>query len=149
MPDKEFYKRFEELLNEIFGGRKRPMTPMDTFLDNLNNNQNGDDFGKWRKYVRTPKDGVFTSIYFTINGDKPNKEWSAPEKESVDELHKQLNECIKSQNFEEAAKLRDKIIELKDTSTKITKLKKELEIVISEQNFERAIEIRDELKRIN
>jgi protein-arginine kinase activator protein McsA len=60
-----------------------------------------------------------------------------------------LNECIKNQDFEQAAKIRDEIKELKKNKGKIDTLKKEMELAIEKQDFERAIEIREELKKIN
>ena len=64
-------------------------------------------------------------------------------------MKSKLEECVSNQDFEEAAKLRDKIKELENNTSKVNDLKSELVIAIKEQNFERAIEIRDELKKIN
>lgn len=135
MGNKEFNKRFEELLNEIFGDNQKQLTPMDGFFKGLKT----DNFLK-----EFEKDGLFTKITFILNPIFQDNE-----KDSIKLLKKQLDKCIKNQDFEEAAKLRDKIKEIENGSSKIVDLKKELEIAIQEQNFERAIEIRDELKKIN
>ena len=60
-----------------------------------------------------------------------------------------MDQCIKDQNFERAAIIRDEIKKLTENKSKISELQQELEKVIQEQNFERAIQIRDELKKIN
>jgi ATP-dependent Clp protease ATP-binding subunit ClpC len=67
----------------------------------------------------------------------------------IDEIKEKKIQVVKSQNYEQAAKLRDEIKDLENNSDKIKKLKKEMELAIEKQDFERAIEIRDELKTIN
>ena len=144
MNKKEFYKRFEEIVNEIFGENQRQSTSMDGFFKGLNNENLSDEIKKIRDSVRKNNDGFFTSISFIINP----KEQEVGE-DSLKDLKKKLEQCVKSQEFEEAAKLRDRIKQMENSSSKVMDLKKEMEIAIKEQNFERAIEIRDELKKIN
>jgi protein-arginine kinase activator protein McsA len=144
--DNDFYKKFEKLLDEIFGGKHKPSTPFESFLENLKYDELNNDFSKLRNSVRKTKDGIITSIHFVIN---PDIKWSASNVNNKKDLETKLNECIKNQDFEQAAKIRDEIKELKKNTSKTEILKKELEIAIEKQDFERAIEIRDELKKIN
>jgi len=146
MSNKEFYKKFEEMLKDIFGEKNKQSSPFDNLFDNVDYETFTDELGKWKKTIRTSKDGLFTSIQYVLDGDS---KWSAPEKDEVKNLQRKLDNHVRRQEFEEAAKLRDKIKELQNNSSKINQLKKELEIAIKDQNFERAIEIRDELKTIN
>jgi cysteinyl-tRNA synthetase len=132
------YKSFEEILKDF-----------------LSNGLNGtfdfeaptnDDFKKGYKLRPDLNFIVFTNYLFS--NKKTKTKWEAG-RGPKEELQRKLNECIETQNFEEAAKLRDQIKDLEKNDTKIDKLKKELDLAIQEQNFERAIEIRDELKNIN
>lgn len=115
MSNKEFNKRFEEILKDL--------------------------------------DGLFTSILYVFDPNNPESDFKKsnenPHQKVVNALQKELDECIKEQDFERAAILRDEIKNLTKNKSKIVELQKELEKVIQEQNFERAIEIRDELKKIN
>ena len=147
MTNKEFSKKFEQLLKEIFGDMTKPSSPMGSFFDNIKYDKLNNDASEIRKTIREGKDGIFTTIYYVLNPNEETK-WSSPKSE-IKELERYLEECVKNQNYEKAAELRDKIKSLKNNSSKIDSLKKEMDIAIQEQNFERAIEIRDELKRIN
>jgi|688.fasta_scaffold07896_5 protein-arginine kinase activator protein McsA len=144
--DNDFYKKFEKILDEIFGGKHKPTIPFESFLENLKYDDIDTDFSKLRNSVRKTKDGIITSIHFVIN---PNTKWSASNSNTKRDLETKLNECIQNQDFEQAAKIRDEIKELQKNKGKIETLKKEMEIAIEKQDFERAIEIRDELKKIN
>ena len=150
--DNDFYKKFEKLLDEIFGGKHKPSTPFESFLENLKYDELNNDFSKLRNSVRKTKDGIITSIHFVIN---PDIKWSASNVNNKKDLETKLNECIKNQDFiknkifEKEEKIRDEIKEQKKNTSKTEILKKELEIAIEKQDFERAIEIRDELKKIN
>jgi len=148
MSNKEFSRKLEVLLKEIFGDMSKPNSPMGSFFDNIKYDKLNNEFSDIRKTVREGKDGIFTTIYYVLNGDN-NSKWSAPEKTTIKDLEKELDECVKVQNYEKAMELRDKIKNLKNNSSKIERLKKEMEIAVYEQNFEKAIEIRDELKKIN
>ena len=146
MTNKEFYKKFEDLLKEIFGDKNRPSTPMESFFDNVKYDKFTDELGEWKRTIRTSKDGLFTSIQYVLDN---GSSWSSQENPEIKLLEKKLEKCVENQEFEEAAKLRDQIKVLKSENNKIKDLKKEMEVAIKEQNFERAIEIRDELKKIN
>jgi excinuclease UvrABC helicase subunit UvrB len=141
MSNKEFSKRFEEIIKDLFGEK-----PLGSFLDKIELTDNVSDF---KKFMRVPKDGIFTSIIFFNPESDFKKSNEYPHQKVVKALQKELDECIKEQDFERAAILRDEIKNLTKNKSKVTELKKELEKVIQEQNFERAIEIRDELKKIN
>jgi protein-arginine kinase activator protein McsA len=135
-------------LKEIFGDIGKPNSPMGSFFDNIKYDSLKDDMADIRKTVRDGKDGIVTTIYYVFNENDKGK-WSAPKNNRIIDLEKQLDTCIKNQEFEKAVELRDKIKNLKTNSNQIENLKKEMDIAIKEQNFERAIEIRDELKNIN
>jgi excinuclease UvrABC helicase subunit UvrB len=144
MNSKDFYKKFEEILNEIFSQDNQKFnTPMDGFFKGLKSEEISKEIKKYRNSVRKSSDGLFTTISFVFT----NPPFS--DKSEINELKSKLEECVSNQDFEEAAKLRDKIKELENNTSKVKDLKKELDIAIKEQNFERAIEIRDELKKIN
>lgn len=143
MRNKEFYKRFEEILNEIFNEKNKFNSPMDTFFKSLKTDELSKEMRKYRNSVRESSDGLFTTISFIFSNPPFN------DKTEINKLKSKLDECVSNENFEEAVKLRDKIKELKNNSSRIDNLKKELDIAVKEQNFERAIEIRDELKKIN
>jgi excinuclease UvrABC helicase subunit UvrB len=142
MNNKEFTKMLEELLKDLFGGSDKSTS---TFNKKSKLN---DEWTEIRRTIREGKDGFITSFYYTLD-DNRDYPWTAPERNKMKDLEKELNECVKNQEFEKAVILRDKIKSLKNNSSKIDNLKKELEIAIKEQNFEKAIELRDELKSIN
>jgi excinuclease UvrABC helicase subunit UvrB len=144
MSNKEFYKRFEEILNEIFNEKHKSNTPMDAFFKGLKTDDFSNEFKKFRNSVRKTNDGLFTTVSFIFRPD-----FNESDDKELKYLKMKLEQSVKNEDFEESAKLRDKIKELKNNTSKIDNLKKELDIVIKEQNFERAIEIRDELKKIN
>jgi excinuclease UvrABC helicase subunit UvrB len=148
MNKKDFAKRFEDLLKEIFGDIGKANSPMGSFFDNIKYDKLDNNWSSIRKTVRDGRDGIFTTIYYVFNDDDKGK-WTAPKKNEIKDLETQLEVCVKNQEFEKAAELRDKIKNQKNNSSKIDNLKKEMEIAIKEQNFERAIEIRDELKTLN
>jgi excinuclease UvrABC helicase subunit UvrB len=142
MSNKEFSKRFEEILKDLFGEK-----PLGSFFDKIELTDNVNDF---KKFMKTSKDGLFTSIVYVFNPESDFKKSNEyPHQKVVSSLQKELDECIKEQDFERAAILRDEIKNLTKNKSKVVELQKELEMVIQEQNFERAIEIRDELKKIN
>jgi excinuclease UvrABC helicase subunit UvrB len=149
MNKKDFAKKFEDLLKEIFGDISKPNSPMGSFFDNIKYDKLDNDWVDMRKSVRDGKNGIITTIYYVLNNDDKNTKWKTLEKNELQTLEKQLELCVKNQAFEKAVELRDKIKNLKNNSSKIDNLKKEMEIAIKEQNFERAIEIRDELKTLN
>jgi len=153
MSNKEFYKKFEQILNEVFGDRPKSMTPLESFFDKIRYDEITDDFGKWKNKIKVSKDGLITTIYYIFHPEDVQepieKTETKPYQKDIINLQKELDKCIKDQKFELAVTIRDEIKKLTENKSKISELQQELEKVIQEQNFERAIEIRDELKNIN
>lgn len=150
MSNKEFNKKFEEILKELFGDRFRPITPLESFFDKVRFEDFNGNMDEWKKFIKKSKDGLFTSFIYVYEPDDVSEKTNYKTHRKIsDILQKELDQCIKEQNFERAAILRDEIKNLTKNKSKIDELKRELDMVIQEQNFERAIEIRDELKKIN
>ncbi len=81
----------------------------------------------------------FVTVYYTTNlDDNPT--------ESTEYLEKLLESAIKTENYELAIKIRDKLA--KSNNPEIDSLKEELESAVKEQNFERAIELRDKIANL-
>jgi len=140
MNNKDIYKIFEAFLSEIFNQENLKFnTPIDGFFNGLNSKE----IRKHRNSVSKGSDVLVTTISFRITNPTNNN------KSEIKDLNQKLEEYVSNQNFEDAAKIRDKIKELENNSFNIKKLKKELDLAVKEQNFERAIEIRDRLKKIN
>lgn len=132
------YKTFEEILRDLLN-------------NSFNNNfdfeaPSSDEKKKIPKLRPDMKFILFTNYIFTKK--QTIGKWEA-KRSPKQELQRKLDECVRKEEFEEAAKLRDKIKDLENNDTRINQLKKELELVVKEQNFERAIEIREELKKLN
>lgn len=146
MNNKEFSKKFEEILKDLFG--EKPLSKFDDFLNKVPNKDFSESLGDWKSFIKTSKDGLFTSVIYIFDPMEESQELS-DNKKKIKSLQRELDECVKNQNFERAAILRDEIKKISENKSRINELQKELEKVIQEQNFERAIEIRDELKKIN
>ena len=146
MNNKEFSKKFEEILKDLFG--EKPLTRFDSFFDKVRNEDISENIGDWKTFIKTSKDGLFTSVLYVFNPIEESQELF-DNKKKIKSLQRELDECVKEQNFERAAVLRDEIKKISENKSRINELQKELEQAIQEQNFERAIEIRDELKKIN
>lgn len=154
MSNKEFNKKFEEILKDLFGDRFRPITPMESYFDKVSFDDLSENIDNWKRFIKKSKDGLFTSFIYVYNPEEVNEDTTDKIKvkslqKRVNALQKELEHCISEQNFERAAEIRDEIKNISENKSKINELKNELEKVIQEQNFERAIEIRDELKKIN
>jgi excinuclease UvrABC helicase subunit UvrB len=122
MNSKDFYKKFEEILNEIFSQDNQKFNaPMDGFFKGLKSEDISKEIKKYRNSVRKSSDGLFTTISFIFT----NPPFS--DKSEINELKSKLEECVSNQDFEEATKLRDKIKELENNTSKVKDLKKELE----------------------
>lgn len=154
MSNKEFNKKFDEILKELF---EKKITSFDSMFNNIQLDELGENIGNgWKKFMNTSKDGLFKSVLYVFNplddvdtSTDSFRKTKHPQKKMIDALKKELEDCVKVQNFERAAELRDEINKLSETKSRIVELQKELEKVIQDQNFERAIEIRDELKTLN
>lgn len=131
-----FFNDFESYLN----------FPFNSFSENKTETGK-DSNGEWSKQTFTSKDGSYkVTTFMRTSGKIPVTKQDLTTK--IGDLKSQLEVCVEKQEFEMAAKLRDKIKSLQDVSDKKIALNKELESAVKEQNFERAIEIRDELKKL-
>lgn len=132
------YKNFEEILKDLLNNSFNSSFGFEAPSD--------DEKKKIPKLRPDMKFILFVNYIFTKK--QTIGKWEA-KRSPKQELQRKLDECVEKQEFEEAAKLRDKIKDLENNNNKINQLKKELELAVKEQNFERAIEIREELKNIN
>jgi len=107
------------------------------------NVESGDDEnGSWTKESFVSEDGSFqvTTIYKTSDNNKPSGEtW---------DLKKQLESAVEKQDYESAAKLRDKIKSIESNKEKIKELETKLNNSVTNQDFESAIKYRDEIKKL-
>jgi protein-arginine kinase activator protein McsA len=105
--------------------------------------ESGDDEnGSWTKESFVSEDGSFqvTTIYKTSDNNKPSGEtW---------DLKKQLESAVEKQDYESAAKLRDKIKSIESNKEKIKELETKLNNSVTNQDFESAIKYRDEIKKL-
>ena len=102
---------------------------MDYFTDGRSKNQT-------YKYV---SEYPYVTVYYTTNLNNPMTD-------DKDYLESALKDAIKSENYELAIKLRDKIGRL--NNPEIAELRSQLEAAVKDQNFERAIELRDEISKL-
>jgi len=137
MRKKGFFTDVDRLFNELFD-LTVPFgfgfdTKVETGLDHR---------GEWKRESYVSKNGeiTVTTVYRSSDStdNSPNSK--------INKLNEELSELVEKQDFEQAAKVRDKIKSLKENNDKIVELQKELESLVSEQNYERAAVIRDELK---
>ena len=108
------------------------------------NVESGDDEnGSWTKESFVSEDGSFqvTTIY------KTSSETNKPSSETLD-LKKQLESAVEKQDYESAAKLRDKIKSIESNKEKIKELETKLNNSVTNQDFESAIKYRDEIKKL-
>jgi protein-arginine kinase activator protein McsA len=82
-----------------------------------------------------------TTIYKTSDDN------SKPSGERWD-LKKQLESAVEKQDYETAAKLRDKIKSIESNKEKIKELETKLNNSVTKQDFESAIKYRDEIKKL-
>ncbi len=120
-----FHNDFNKFLDEIFG--------MNRFFDSKTN---------WEKRTYKSNDGSISFTYMTNKGNDLN------ENDEIYLLKQKLDECVESQNFEDAVKYRDKIKKLEKNKEKVSKLNEELKSCIENQDFEKAIELRDKIKSL-
>jgi protein-arginine kinase activator protein McsA len=102
-----------------------------------------DENGSWTKESFVSEDGSFqvTTIY------KTSSETNKPSSETLD-LKKQLESAVEKQDYESAAKLRDKIKSIESNKEKIKDLESKLNDSVKNQDFESAIKYRDEIKKL-
>jgi len=107
--------------------------------------ESGDDEnGTWTKETFTSDDGSYqiTSIY------RYNTKPDVKDSGEVSELRSQLDKAVDKQDYESAAKIRDKIKSIESNKEKIDELQSQLDEAVSKQDFENAIKLRDKLKKI-
>ena len=102
-----------------------------------------DENGSWTKESFVSEDGSFqvTTIY------KTSSETNKPSSETLD-LKKQLESAVEKQDYESAAKLRDKIKSIESNKEKIKELESKLNDSVKNQDFESSIKYRDEIKKL-
>jgi protein-arginine kinase activator protein McsA len=102
-----------------------------------------DENGSWTKESFVSEDGSYqvTTIY------KTSSETNKPSSETLD-LKKQLESAVEKQDYESAAKLRDKIKSIESNKEKIKELESKLNDSVKNQDFESAIKYRDEIKKL-
>ena len=102
-----------------------------------------DENGAWSKETFTSEDGSYqiTSIY-RYNDSIPKEDSS-----EVSVLKNKMSKSVESQDYETAAKLRDKINSIESNKEKIQELKSQLNDAVSKQDFEEAIKLRDKIKK--
>jgi len=102
-----------------------------------------DENGVWSKETFTSEDGSYqiTSIY-RYNDSIPKEDSS-----EVSVLKNKMSKAVESQDYETAAKLRDKINSIESNKEKIQELKSQLSDAVSKQDFEEAIKLRDKIKK--
>lgn len=106
-----------------------------------------DSKGEWVKQTFTSKDGSVKVTSFIRTSGKTQKS-NENLFTKIGDLKAEMEACVEKQEFEKAAKLRDKIKSIEANKEKVETLNKQLELAIKEQNFEKAIELRDELKKL-
>lgn len=104
-----------------------------------------DKFGDWKETTFTSEDGTmsFTSYVRTYGDTISQKDTN-----DIRTLKEEMEVAIEEQDFESAAKIRDKIKHLEENQEKISELEDKLNKAIKEHDFEEAIKYRDKLKEL-
>jgi protein-arginine kinase activator protein McsA len=137
---KNFFDEMEQFFNEFDGFFKfKPIR----LIGETKNEKGTDEFGDWVKQTFTSKDGSYQiSTFYRTNNKKITNDITV---ESSD-LQKQLDECVKNQEFEKAAELRDKIKSIKENQKHVESLRKQMDEAVKNQEFEKAAQLRDQIK---
>jgi excinuclease UvrABC helicase subunit UvrB len=138
-------KSLNELINDLNQSLKvsgfEPYT-----MDFKTSEESGfDENGEWTKSTFKTNDGKLMMITVTRNYDLTD---SKVESNDVRFLEKELERAITSQDFENAAKLRDKIKHIKSNEKVLKVFEEELEQAIKDRDFEKCIDLRDKIKSI-
>jgi excinuclease UvrABC helicase subunit UvrB len=138
------FNRRKNLLDELFNEMDRMMgEPL--FIKGKKNVESGtDDQGQWTKETFTSLDGSYSVTSIVRNYSLDNKTNDS----EISKLKNKLQECIETQNFEEASKIRDKIKSIEGNNEKISELNTELDRAVKNQDFEKAIKLRDEINKL-
>lgn len=143
---KKFFNDFDSLFNGDFDSFfNQPFN----VIGETKTEKGQDTKGEWVKQTFTSKDGSYKMTTFVRTNDGKNfKREEVGTPTTIDSLKSELETCVENQEFEKAAKLRDKIKSIETNKKKIDSLKAELETAVKEQNFEKAIKLRDSLKEL-
>ena len=136
----DLFSEFDSLF-EGFGWDTNPMT----IKVRKSVDSGSDDNGEWTKETYTSEDGTYqvTSIY------RYNTPTTKKESNEISVLKEKMYKAAESQDFETAAKLRDKINSIESNKEKIQELQSQLDDAVSKQDFEKAIKLRDKIKKYN
>lgn len=138
---KRFFSDFDSFFNNDFESFfNKPLN----IIGETKTEKGQDSNGEWTKQTFKTKDGSckVVTFYRTSNSEKSKSNLSS----KIGDLKAELEDCVEKQEFEKAAKLRDKIKSIELNKEKVEKIKSELDKAVKEQNFEKAIELRDSLK---
>lgn len=137
MSMKNFFDEFEQFFNEFDHYFKfKPIK----VVGESKTEKGTDESGDWVKQTFTSKDGSYQiSTFYRTSGKKTKTS-------EVQDLQKQLDECVEKQEFEKAAELRDKIKSLKENQKHIKDLQKQLDEAVQKQEYEMAAQLRDQIK---
>lgn len=144
---KRFFNDFDSLFNNDFDSFfNQPFN----IIGEVKTEKGQDSNGEWTKQTFTSKDGTYkvTNLIRTTSSTSKNKTSNKSIDVKIGDLKAELESCVEKQDFEKAAKLRDKIKSIESNKEKVESLKKELDKAVKEQNFEKAIELRDTLKNL-
>lgn len=129
---------FDEIFGEfssLFG------KSLDDFKKNVKTETGKDSNGEYERIEYSSPDNSikFVSLFRTSTNKSTDE---------ISVLRKQMNDFAKSEEFEKAAEVRDKIKSLEYSINEINTLKKELDEAVQSENFEKAIELRDKISKL-
>lgn len=147
---------------DLFGNNRKSLKEMmkdlDEMIGSLNHEfssisyeepqskEGSDENGEWKTETYTSPNGKFKYVITTTHGN-PNKK-SPKESSELTLLRKELETAIKTQEFEKACELRDKIQKIELNINKISELQLQLDKSVKEQNFEESIKLRDKINKM-
>lgn len=116
-----FNKLFDELFNDFFlnfdstwNHRSIGYSNPDSNKDINKNIEEGEENGiKWKRESWSDGNGYFRSVSYYYSKPNLNEEKSNDSEISKESLKHELEKAIKEERYEDAAKLRDKIKEIK------------------------------------
>lgn len=141
---KKFFTDFESLFNGYDYLSFHPIN----IVGETKTEKGQDSNGEWVKQTFTSKDGSYVVTSFVRTSNLASKNSKEPTSSKIDDLKVELQSCVEKQDFEKAAKLRDKIKEIENNKQKLDSFKKELADAVNSQNFEKAIILRDKIKEL-
>lgn len=139
---RKFFGEFDSFFNE-FEQNSKTFNPLN-IVGETKTEKGQDSNGEWVKQTFASNDGTYKITSFVRTSKFTSQSPSLATK--IGDLKAELEACVEKQDFEKAAKLRDKIKSIEVSKEKLDGLKKELESAVAAQNFEKAIELRDTIK---